>query len=98
MTKTLLKSDAELPIPPEVAVCPYCDTQLTATFTGWEEEEDGSWTCSEVDLSCETEPDLDNDGFEDWLRGHTEMPYVYMLPVKLTVTKWVNAHYRFNLD
>lgn len=95
----IIKTDEAIEVPPDVAVCPYCDTKLTASFTGWSEADDGSgWIADEVTLDCETEPDMDSDEWEDWWASHSDMPYVYLLPVCEKVKTWVNAHYRFDDD
>jgi hypothetical protein len=98
MTYELVSSDLIINIPPEVAICPYCDTKLTAQFTGWTEADDGSgWMADEVDWDCESEPDFDSEEYDDWLDQHTEMPYVYRLPICQKIEKWVNERYRFDL-
>lgn len=94
----ILDPDKPLAIPPEVAVCPYCDTKLTAQFDGWVQEDDGTWIADSMMLECETEPDVYDDAYDDWLVTHTDMPYVYMLPVEERIKEWVNEHYRFDLD
>ncbi len=92
----VLASDAVIDIPPEVAVCPYCDAKLTATFESWEKQENGIVGTSPV-LECETCPDIDSREWDSWLDVHTDMPYVYLLPVCQKVEKWINERYRFDL-
>ena len=93
-----LNTDALLNIPPEIAVCPYCGTKLTAQFDGWNQEADGSWTVDSMSLDCESEPDdIESEEWEYFDSTHYEMPYVYLLPVYERVKAWVNAHYRFAL-
>ena len=95
----LLEPEAELDIPADVAVCPYCNALLVATFRAWEQNDDGTWRASEITCDCVDEPDLedDEDGWTAFIDRHSYMPYVYQLPVDTKVLKWVNARYRFNL-
>ena len=93
----LIDSDALIAIPPEIAVCPYCDTKLTAHSEAWTQEDDDSWIATDVQVDCETEPDMESEEWEEWMKWHSDMPYVYMLPVVQTVTKWINSKYRFRL-
>jgi len=97
MIKTLIKTDAVLEMPKEVAVCPICKGKLYAQFDGWVEN-DGEWQASSTSLDCENEPDIDSDEWWDWHRGHYSMPYVDWLPVEIKVTKWINENYVFDLD
>jgi hypothetical protein len=93
----IINSDAILDIPTDVAVCPYCGLKLTAQFTGWFEDTTG-YIADEVSLDCESEPDFDDDNYDDWLDGHSEMPYVYWLPACKKVESWVKKNYRFDLS
>ena len=93
----LLKTDVVLEIPGEVAVCPICKGKLYAQFDHWIEI-NGEWKAAEVNLDCETEPDIDSEDWRDWLEGHYSMPYVDWLPVCHKVKKWVNENYCFDLN
>lgn len=74
----------EITIPPEVALCPYCEGKLTAQANGWQEPDEGEiWDVTEIDLQCEHQ-DIDDPD------DHTYMPYVYWLPVEVKVLKWMN--------
>ena len=101
-------------VPREIAVCPYCNehlnesTPLVARLMGWEQSGKRRgvrmWKVSEIELECSSEPELDEDGeedeeaFESWVEFHSEMPYVYWLPVELRVRAWINACYRFVME
>ena len=99
-------------VPHEIAICPYCSepTTLVARMSAWEESGRRNgvqiWRCSEIELDCVSEPELfcdtDEDGdseeWDEWLRWHFYMPYVYMLPVEIRVSKWINWCYRFVMD
>ena len=84
-----LPFDVELPVPADVAICPYCSGKLTATFTGWAEDGD-ALKADETHLTCENETEDGDD--------HTAMPYVYWLPVEMRVQNWVNRNYVFGDD
>ena len=90
-----LKYEDELAAPPGVAVCPYCGGKLTCSFDSWEQSDDGSWIASHVSSVCETMPDVGDEDYWDWLEQHSQMPYVYKLPVDMKVLAWVNDNYRF---
>lgn len=94
----LLKTDAVLPVPPEVGKCPYCGGKVFVQFDQWSENDDLTWSASDLAVTCETEPDIDSDEFEEWLESHSEMPYVYMLPLEMRLMKWINERYRFDLS
>lgn len=85
---SLLPTDVELDIPESVAVCPYCQRRLVATFTAWTQDDDGAWKADEIDLDCE------NGTNED----HCYMPYVYQMPVDEKCLKWVNENYSFDIE
>jgi hypothetical protein len=50
----------------------------------------GQWKADEIVLDCEDE--------ETSEKNHSEMPYVYQLPVDTKVLAWVNDKHHFNLD
>jgi len=93
-----ITSNATLKIPPEIAVCPYCKTQLTVSFDSWTQADDGRWLSDMVsDVHCETEVDPDRrSDWNEWWESHSYMPYVHMLPVQIKITNWVNDNYIFS--
>ncbi len=79
-------------------LCPYCHGDLTYTANGWEEDDNGLWMADSFDMDCSTEPDMDNeDDWNDWFNNHSEMPYVYQLPVDEKVKDFINKKYRFDV-
>lgn len=95
---TLVPSDHVFAVPPEVAVCPYCNENIYAWFDCWLEV-NGLWVGSGVYFSCESEPENgESPEWERYVREHTFFPYVYRLPVCVKVEKWIMDHYRFDLD
>lgn len=96
-------------VPREVAVCQYCEgsQQLVARPMAWEQcgKRHGvaMWKCSEFELDCMSEPELLEDNlrmavteeWDEWMTAHSYMPYVYMLPIEIHVSKWINSCYRF---
>ena len=93
----LIGAESLIQIPTTIAVCPYCGGRLQASFTAWEEDANGGMKAIEMDLDCETEPPLESGDWEDWTRQHSQMPYVYMLPVHDRVLKWINKRFRFEM-
>lgn len=74
----------EIEVPPDIALCPYCEGKLTAQADGWESAGAGQWwNVTSIDLQCEHE-DIDDPN------DHAYMPYVYWLPVEHIVLKWLN--------
>jgi len=97
--------DMAIEIPPEVAVCPYCQTRLSITVEEWTREDDGTWIATSIDMVCQTEPPLDvrdgvlvDEGFDAWLATHSEAPYVVMLPVEHRILAWLTTNYRWNME
>lgn len=91
-------------VPPEVAVCPYCDGKLAARPESWTQEDDGTWSANHSGIECCNQPELDEDrdggtdDWDEWLASHSVMPYVHWLPVDNLVVDWLKANYRFNCD
>lgn len=51
--------------------CPYCGGKLTARAEGWEEAEKGLAIATELQLTCETEPDISRDrAWNNWWLTH----------------------------
>lgn len=101
MNLTLIPSDKAsdaIEIPREVAVCPYCKAKLSVSPECWEQNTDGSWSLSCGHADCASEPDIDGDEWDGWFAVHSQMPYVYQLPVDQKVTAWINERYRFEMD
>lgn len=79
-------------------LCPYCGGDLTYRCDGWVEDDNGQWMVDSMTSECSTEPDIESDEWEDWFSNHSDMPYVYQLPVDMRVQDWINERYRFALD
>lgn len=94
---TLVKSDHVFKINPGIIKCPYCGGNLVASVSAWTLQGDG-WIAETIEVECQSEPDLDSDEWDDWLEGHSDMPYVYWLPVVNTIEKAINLKYRFDLE
>lgn len=89
---------SEIPeIPKEVAVCPICEAHLVIEDIDEWEAVTGRVTENGFTITCVTQPDLDDDDYEDWFRGHYAMPYVYWLSVEMKVYRWFDGHYRLAL-
>lgn len=94
---TLVKPDHVFKINPDVVKCPYCEGSLRVSVSAWTLEEDG-WVAETVDVECQSEPELGSDEWDDWLEEHSEMPYVYWLPVVSKIERLINLKYRFDLE
>ncbi|ACC81167.1 hypothetical protein [Nostoc punctiforme] len=94
---TIVPADYHFEIPEEIAKCPYCETKLHVQVHGWTEEDDG-WVADSIEMVCESEPDIDDDAWDDFNESHSEMPYVYLLPVQNTVQEWINNNFRFDME
>jgi hypothetical protein len=97
----LLKPDAIIhphAIPKKLRICPYCDGNVFIHFESWTQNEDGSWSADFAKADCDTEPRMGGQRWEEWIKRHTYMPYVYWMPLEIALTRWVNKHYRFDVD
>lgn len=52
-------------------LCPYCQGKLTATANCWEQESDGTWIATDLDLTCSSEPDIEGDEWDGWWDRHS---------------------------
>jgi hypothetical protein len=50
--------------------CPYCGGEITCSANAWEQEEDGSWIATDLDLECSNEPPIDSKKWAEWDREH----------------------------
>lgn len=92
-----IKTDATIKVPREVASCPYCKADLYVEMEEWEQDDDGTWYAVNPKGQCEREPDIDSDDWEYWIEVHSDMPYVYQLPVDIRIEAWMKENYRFEL-
>ena len=97
----ILKRDSTIKIPTEIATCQICGAEVVIEdIDEWEQADDGLWRATEggLHVTCSTEPDIDADGWSDWMNGHFSTPYIDWLPIGVTVFKWMDANYRFASD
>jgi hypothetical protein len=89
----IVAEDGEFMFP---KICPYCGGDLTYRPNGWEQDDEGLWMADSFDMDCSNEPSMDDeDEWEEWMRIHSDMPYVNQLPVDKAVKKWINKRFRF---
>lgn len=96
----IANSNDKIEIPCSVAVCPYCGTKLTIEADGWTEDEANPdyWIADmPSNVWCETEPDIEDETWEEWFSSHSEMPYIYMLPAQSKIEEWLKQNYRWKL-
>lgn len=79
--------------------CPYCGSGLFAWSEGWTKRDDHTWEADgTLMVDCDSAPDLDSPAFDEWVSTHSYMPYVYMLPIAIRITAWVNKRFDFDMD
>lgn len=97
--RVLIGPGSLIEVPRKVAVCPYCDGTLTVQFEGWTQNEDQSWSVDLIHTDCDQEPaNLGSDEWEGWIRQHSDMPYVYQLPVDERIKAWINKRFKFDIE
>lgn len=62
-----------------------------------EQRDDGTWF-GKPKLSCETEPDIGDDNYDEWMDEHYSMPYVDWLPIEDKVERWLKNKYDFDME
>lgn len=79
------------------ARCPICGAGLLLDAGEATEFDDasGQWIATEINLECETEPDIDSDDWEEWHRGHYRAPYTDWLPLEQRILRAVRRMYHF---
>lgn len=89
--------DDPIHIPKEITVCPICGGGVVIEVYEIEEDYDKTWKASEYGFhsTCETEPDITDDGYEDWVNIHFRTPYIDWLPVDNKIGGWLLENYRF---
>jgi len=97
--RVLIGTGSMIDIPRKVAVCPYCEGTLTVQFEGWTQNADGSWSADMIHTECDQEPaNINSDEWDGWLRQHSNMPYVYQLPVDEKIKAWINRRFMFEIE
>lgn len=86
----------KLPLKLKNPKCPICGGALFITgVNACEQEDNGDWIASEIDIDCENEPDIDSDEWEDWHRWHYSQPYTDWLPIDRQILRAVQNRYYF---
>lgn len=81
---------------PISAKCPICGSKLLLDAgEGCEQDSNGEWIATEIDLQCTSEPDIESQEWDDWHRWHYSMPYVDWLPLEQRVLRAVRLKYYF---
>ena len=81
-------------IPTALFVCPICGAQIAFEEISEYETETGKVTETGFHVTCTTEPDIEDEDYDDWLNGHFSMPYVDWLPLEMKVYKWLSKNFR----
>lgn len=90
--------NADIHVPPSVAVCPICGATIIVEIDEWSQLDDGSWVASNVHPDCITAPAIDSKEWSGWFHQHWDMPYVHWLPLQKQIKSWINDHYRFDME
>lgn len=86
----------KLPLKLKNPKCPICGGALFITgVNACEQDDNGDWIASEIDIDCENEPDIDSDEWEDWHRWHYSQPYTDWLPIDRQILRAVQNRYYF---
>ena len=51
--------------------CPYCGGALRMTINGCELDEATGWIATDLDINCDTEPDIDGPDWVGWWADHS---------------------------
>lgn len=51
--------------------CPYCGGPLRMSINGCELDEATGWIATDLDINCDTEPDIDGPEWEGWWADHS---------------------------
>ena len=51
--------------------CPYCGGKLSISVNGCELDEATGWFATDLDINCDTEPDIDGPDWEGWWADHS---------------------------
>ena len=50
--------------------CPYCGGAITASANAWEQDDDGSWYATDLDVNCSNEPSIESRKWWAWDAEH----------------------------
>lgn len=50
--------------------CPYCGGEIACTAHAWEQDDDGSWYATDLDIECSNEPPIDSRKWDVWDYNH----------------------------
>jgi hypothetical protein len=71
--------------------CPICGAKVfISAVTEWETD---TGKIISYDYDCETEPDIDSEGWWEWHKGHFAMPYADWLPWENRLDDWLAKRY-----
>lgn len=51
--------------------CPYCGGKLTMSINGADLDEATGWIATDLDINCDTEPDIDGPDWQGWWEDHS---------------------------
>lgn len=64
----LVASDKEFRIK---SLCPYCGGKITASANAWEEDDEGRFYATDLEIFCSNEPDIDDEeAWNNWDLEH----------------------------
>lgn len=78
--------------------CPICGGQLYVSCNDeWEQEENGDWIASSINVECDTEPAIDSDEWEDWTKWHYSTPWIDWMPIENKLLPEFQRKFRFDV-
>lgn len=80
--------------------CPYCGGKITASANAWEEDDEGRFYATDLDISCSNEPDLDDEeAWKSWDIEHGRGDYNEAWhQLHERIVRSMKAKVRFNLQ
>lgn len=85
--------------------CPYCQSDLIGSADAWEQNDNGEWKATNLDIHCDNEPEPDlSENNESWksvwnefASTHTYLVYEYWHPAVDACLDAVNSKYVFKM-
>lgn len=77
--------------------CPYCNGDMIYQGSNFSKEDDGTWIVDEINGSCSNEPNSNSPDWTEFISTHSDMPYVYQLPVDIECLQIIQQKYRVNI-
>lgn len=81
------------------APCPYCGGEITCSANAWEQEDDGSWIATDLDIECINEPPIDSKRWLTWDREHGRADWNHAWhDLHDALIRGLKRRFRFNME